>query len=78
MTYSVSAETLARTTMKETGDLVAQITSLPNGATRPLDGPTAVGIAGAKAQLATAAALLAVAEAIRSLRQPEAPQARTS
>jgi hypothetical protein len=39
--------------------------TLPNGQTRDVDGPTAVGILTARSHLAIASALVAVAEALR-------------
>ena len=43
------------------------IESLPDGRPRDLDGPTAVGVLTVRSNLAIASALLAIADALRSL-----------
>jgi hypothetical protein len=45
---------------------VTGMVTLPNGQTRDVDGPTAVGILTVRSNLAIASALVAVAEALRS------------
>lgn len=55
----------AATQINNTADALRGIESLPDGRPRDLDGPTAVGALTVRSNLAIAAALLAVADALR-------------
>jgi hypothetical protein len=56
--------------INEVNQAINRVSALPDGKPRDLDGPTAVGVLSASSNLAIASALLAVADAIRSVGVP--------
>lgn len=56
-------------TINETATSLRMIEGLPNGRPRDLDGPTAIGALTVRSNLAIAAALLAIADALRPQQQ---------